>query len=378
MWRVVGTKSLVLGSILMLVAVSSGPALSLDVGVVRTEDAKILPPDPDPDSFGWSMDADGQTLVVGEFGRRLHVYDLAHRPVSPDQSLSPADGAGLFRFSVDGETIVASSSVPWAAGSVYVFARQRHRWNEQAKLDTSNGAALETVSLSGDTVAATGGGDIHVFRRHGAMWRPDAILSASTGEDLTGVAISGKTIVGVGGGLLHFFERDARSWTAHPPLETSDGIPLAASVFSHNVAIHGQTVVVGAPGDTVGGLVAAGSAYVFSFDGSRWVEEAKLTAADPAEYVLFGRSVDVVDDQIVVGSAGFFADADDSAYVFGNSGYEWMQEAKLVRSDSPGDHSFELDYFGWSVSIADTAIAVSAMWDDQLGVDTGSVYIFER
>ena len=62
-----------------------------------------------------------------------------------------------------------------------------------------------------------------------------------------------------------------------------------------------------------------GSAYVYQFDGTNWVEEAKLAASDAAAEHLFGKSVSISGDVAVIGAPG----NDDagtnsgSTYVFG-------------------------------------------------------------
>ena len=82
----------------------------------------------------------------------------------------------------------------------------------------------------------------------------------------------------------------------------------------------------------------SGSAYVYRFDGTKWVEEAKLLASDGAACDYFGVSVSVSGDVAVVG-----ADGDDdnghqsgSAYVYRFDGTNWVEEAKLLASDGAG------------------------------------------
>jgi hypothetical protein len=48
---------------------------------------------------------------------------------------------------------------------------------------------------------------------------------------------------------------------------------------------------------------SAGSGYVYSFDGTDWVEEQILTAPDAAPLDIFSDSVSISDDVIAVGSA---------------------------------------------------------------------------
>jgi hypothetical protein len=98
-------------------------------------------------------------------------------------------------------------------------------------------------------------------------------------------------------------------------LTASDG--AAEDHFGNSVAISGDTAVIGAVGDDDNGSFS-GSAYVFRYDGSDWVEEAKLTASDGAASDQSGGSVAVSDDAAVVGAPGDDDNGTDSgsAYVF--------------------------------------------------------------
>jgi hypothetical protein len=165
------------------------------------------------------------------------------------------------------------------------------------------------------------------------------------------------------------------------------GVKLIASdaaehdYFGFSIAVAGDTLVVGALFAEVGGVFSAGAAYVFRRDaggGYGWTETNKLTASDPSLFALFGESVSISGDTIVVGAGG---DGDPplragSAYIFqrnwgGND--NWGQVKKLTAAD-PGDG----DEFGQSVAISGDTVAVGAQADADAGADSGSVYVFER
>ena len=66
--------------------------------------------------------------------------------------------------------------------------------------------------------------------------------------------------------------------------------------------------------DTEAGYEKAGAVYVFRYNGSDWVREAKLIASDPEVWHLFGMSVSISGDVAIVGAindsdAGFRAGA---------------------------------------------------------------------
>ena len=117
----------------------------------------------------------------------------------------------------------------------------------------------------------------------------------------------------------------------------------------------------------------AGSAYVFRFDGESWESEAWLVDAEPATEDEFGKAVGVGDDVIVIGVPyhdGVGADS-GAAYVFRDTGSGWTEESILVPSDPAA-----YDGFGFSVAVEGEVIIVGSFCDDDLGVDSGSVYVF--
>ena len=91
----------------------------------------------------------------------------------------------------------------------------------------------------------------------------------------------------------------------------------------------------------------SGSAYIFEFDGSSWTEVAKLTASDASIGDIFGRSVSISGDRAIVGAYG----NDDtgtnsgSAYIYHYNGSNWVQTTKLTASDAGSDDFFWMERF---------------------------------
>ena len=156
-------------------------------------------------------------------------------------------------------------------------------------------------------------------------------------------------------------------------LLASDG--AADEWFGISVSVSGDVAVVGAYGDDDNGT-DTGSAYVFRWNGTSWVQEAKLLASDGAEFDDFGRSVSVSGDVAVVGAPYADENGSDSgsAYIFArNQGGpdNWGQVTELLPSDGAAD-----DYFGWSVSLSGDVALVGAYMDDDKGSESGSAYVF--
>ncbi len=151
-------------------------------------------------------------------------------------------------------------------------------------------------------------------------------------------------------------------------------LPSEASGFGSAISISGNVAVVGASYDG-GSAVKAGSAHVYRFDGSQWVEQQELTASNAAPYDRFGASVGISADVIIVGA---FGDDDagescGSSYVFRFDGSQWMQEQKLTAVDGGLE-----DFFGYSVDISGDHAIVGALGDnlDDVTPDAGSAYLF--
>ena len=286
-------------------------------------------------------------------------------------------------------------------GAAYVFVRSGTDWLEQAKLTASDGAAQDefgvSVAIDGDTVVVgvhdayigySGQGTAYVFVRSGTTWVEQQKLTASDGSPFNrfghSLAISGDSLVvgaflsNVGSntdqGAAYVFVRSGTTWVEQQKLTASDG--AAYDVFGHNVAIDGDTVVVGAiKGD--GANTDQGSAYVFVRSGTTWVEQQKLTASDGATNDWFGNGVTISEDSLVAGAPT--ADVGDNtdqgaAYFFVRSGTTWVEQQKLTSTDGASG-----DRFGESVDISGDSLVASA-WLDDVGAisDQGSAYVFVR
>ncbi len=279
--------------------------------------------------------------------------------------------------------------------------------NEYAKLLPSNGAAYDefgkTVSISGDTVvvgvrydddSGSSSGSAYVFRKSGPSWVQVAKLLASGGAayDNFGwsVSISGDIVVvgarncdgsnGIDSGSAYVFVKPVGGWSGtlyeDAKLVASDG--AEEDRFGHSVSVSGNTIVIGAPWDD-DGSTDAGSAYVFQKIGSSWVQMAKLLASGGAAYDIFGDSVSISDETVVVGAYGddgYGGIDSGSAYVFQMPAGGWSgtlyEDATLLASDSAAN-----DEFGYSVSVSEETVAVGAAEDDDNGTDSGSTYVFQ-
>ena len=135
-----------------------------------------------------------------------------------------------------------------------------------------------------------------------------------------------------------------------------------------------NTIAIGAPGsDSLGG--DSGAVYIYFFNGSEWVEQSKLTAADGSAMDRFGQSLALEEDHLLIGAPYDDQSGPDAgaAYFFDRIDATWFQFAKLRTGDAIGD-----SFFGYATALsADTAL-VGAYGDDGAGVDAGAAYVFRN
>lgn len=347
-----------------------------------------------------------------------------------------------------------------SAGAVYVYTRHGGEWADfqQGYLKASNTDAYdgfgESVAISGDTVVvgakyessdatevngdqgnndADGSGAAYVYVRSGTTWSQQAYLKASNAESAdffgSSVAIWGDTIcvgapfecsgaAGVNGnesdnsvttsGAVYVFVRSGTNWSQEAYLKASN--PGIGDQFGSSISISNDTVVVGAIGEDSNATgingnendnsaTFAGAAYVFTRSGTTWSQQAYLKASNNEAFDVFGSSVSVFDDTIVVTSWGEdsnatgingnqsnnSASASGAAYVFVRSGTTWSQQAYLKASNTESN-----DGFGDSAAISGDTIVVGAYGEDSnaTGVNgnqadnsigsAGAAYVFVR
>jgi hypothetical protein len=380
------------------------------------EATQFTPPDGNPpDSFGNSLDRSGDTVVVGAqlddesapYAGSAYVLRLDPEAAQwiEEAKLLASDGEeeDVFGCSVgiSGDVIIVGATrdddlgIDAGAAYAYRYDADAQSWIEEAKLLASDGEAGDrfgaSVAISGD-VAIVGAlldddngadaGSAYVYRYDPGPeeWVQEAKLLASDGgaDDRFGasVAISGDVVVvGApsvfdenlpGSAYVYRYEAGSGTWPQEEKLTPAEGLYDA---FGTDVALDGDTAIVGASYDDGSGL-AAGAAYIYVHDGSTWQLEQVIRASDANMYDSFGVAVDVRGDYAIVGAAG---DNDNgsssgSAYVFRHDGSEWLETAKLL---APGGAASDL--FGSAVAVQGRQALVGATH----AAGSGSVYFYQ-
>jgi hypothetical protein len=388
---------------------------------VFTETSKLLAADGAAgDDFGFSVSIDSNTAIAGAWAGNVgtnsnqgsvYVFFRTGTAWTLQQKLTASDGAENDGFGVsvaiDGDTIIVGAwhdnvGINIGQGSAYVFTRSGTTWTEQQKLLASDGLETDnfgkSVAIDGNTAIIGApqddvdnhgeSGSAYVFVRSGTVWTQQAHLFASDGahQDIFyAVAISGDTaLVGAYGddigangnqGSAYVFVRSGTVWTQQQKLTASDG--AAGDSFGNggwSVAIDGNTAVIGATQDDVGGNMDQGSAYVFVRSGTTWTEQAHLFSPDGATLSNFG-SVAIEGNTILAGGSGTNIGLNQgvgAAYVFVRNGTVWTMQKQLIASDGA-----EADHLGFSVAISGNKIFAGA-YQANIGTanDQGTAYVF--
>ncbi len=249
------------------------------------------------------------------------------------------------------------------------------------------GAPFDALVMSG--VPSIVSGSAYFFERNSnGIWVEVVRLLPSDGADSdnfgTALCLQGdRALVGAhldddngsSSGSVYAFERDTGgAWSETAKLLASDG--ALADVFGSALSLSGDRALIGAYQDDDNGS-NSGSAYLFERQSNgSWLEIQKIVASDGGAGDRFGHSVALEGDCALIGAPNHDDLGSDSGavYVFERSqGGAWIEVEKLVANG--GD---EGDVFGWSMSLSADRALISAHLDNTLGTLSGAAYVFRR
>ncbi|UCC32195.1 MAG: hypothetical protein JSU86_07915, partial [Phycisphaerales bacterium] len=290
-------------------------------------------------------------------GLTAYVYRFDGTEWIEEAMLTPLDFASSDAVgppvSVSGDAVVIGTN---GDGSAYVYRFDGTNWLEEARLAASDATYGDcfgaSVFISGD-VAVVGAPSVglecsplpgsitsaaYIFRFDGEDWNEEARLTASdTAEgslfNFFGGSVSihdDVTLIGAGSEGAYLYRFDGSTWVEESkliPSDVSGSFGISAVSISGDVAVIGGVLASAVGGDPGS---ASSAAYVYRFDGTNWIEQAKLTGSDPADGVnslgesdYFGNSVSVSGDVLVIGAENdgntgqrFSLDGSGAAYVF--------------------------------------------------------------
>ncbi|MFQ5750863.1 MAG: hypothetical protein ACE5HI_02605 [bacterium] len=137
----------------------------------------------------------------------------------------------------------------------------------------------------------------------------------------------------------------------------SPSIAAAGSRFGQSVAIVGNNLLVGAPGDTITDIEEAGAAYLFNLNTGELIH--KFFSPTPKENEFFGYSVAGTGDDVLVGTLNF-----NKAYLF-----DAVSKTLLHTFTLPPGSGNDNQQFGYQLATFDNSVIISAR--------KGSIYLFD-
>jgi len=169
------------------------------------------------------------------------------------------------------------------------------------------------------------------------------------------------------------FVRNDNTWQQQAKLMADDG--GETDIFGVRVALSGDWALISARRDDDDSMgVDSGSAYIFARHGTHWKQQAKLTAKDGATDDRFGRGVAIWGEKAVISAMH----QDDlglnsgAVYVYTLEKGSWLEQDKITASDGATG-----DLFGWSVAMDKHTMLVGAARHDKQGKESGAAYIIE-
>ncbi len=299
-------------------------------------------------AYIFEKNSDGQWVFVQEIeGSDLINNDNFGVSVAVFQN-TIAIGSSLSNFDVNGQNQLND------AGAAYIFEKELDGiWIETKKITSSNRTMMEyfgkAVAVSDEfiVVGSSRSAKVYAFSKINNIWTEVQLVQGSDSSlfDSFGASIAmDNNYLAVGA-------------------NEKDYDPLGPGVYSE-----------------------AGAVYIFELDSQGlWGEVQKVNASDASEDDLFGYSVSISDNKLLIGA--YFEDDDilgnnsldraGSAYLFNrNSMGQWQETQKIVASDRES-----IDYFGQAVSISGDNLVIGALREshdedgDNYLLRSGSAYI---
>ncbi len=296
------------------------------------------------DWFGNSVAVDGNWILVGApldgTTGAAYLFDattgaLVHTFTDPTPASNGYFGGSV---AVDGNWVLVGAErdnrrVP-DAGAAYLF-------------DATTGALLHTFTNPTPAPYDSFGYSVSVDGDH--------VLVGANGDN-TGAPEAGAAYLfdATTGALVHTF---------------TNPTPAASDNFSISVSVDGDHVLVGADLDDTG-APNAGAAYLF--DATTGVLLHTFTNPTPAQDDVFGFSVSVDGDRVLVG-----ADLDDTGAPDAGVAYFFDATTGALVHTFTNPTSAGGDQFGYSVSVDGDHVLVGADLDDTGAPDAGAVYLFD-
>lgn len=278
------------------------------------------------DAFGSAVAMDGDFLVVGAYGDddfgedsgSAYVFEREGDNWYEQSKLTAGDGEAFAYFGwsvdIDGDSLVVGAIGDNGQGAAYVFDLYGSTWMEDAKLTASDGETGDMfgwdvdiqndevlVGAVGDDDLGTDSGAAYLFNGKSPAWEQSMKLTASTGGayDYYGSSVDlegSYMLVGAQGhdegtGAVFLYKREA-SGLKEIYITAGDGEP--GDHFGSSADLDGEYVIIGAPGNDEFGT-DSGAAYALQYTRPA---EPPTPPPDPGEGTDINDNTDIGDNDM--------------------------------------------------------------------------------
>lgn len=262
-------------------------------------------------------------------------------------------------------------------------------FGQAVAIDYKSGKYL-AVGAPGDNIEATDAGAVFTYERYGEQWTAGTILYPDTtaaesefgyalamseeGDQLLiacpGATVSGQTTAG----KVEYWERGSGGWGRVETIEPPSAVTTNRFGNAISISKDGLTCIIGEELADPGATSAAGSAHIFTFDGTTWSLHTTLSHGAATINDYFGSEVFMNKDgtRAIISAAGRGA-YDGEVYVYNLVQGAWTLSQTLT------DPAMTVgDNFGYSAALSyDDNILVVGANAAYGAYEYGKLYIYE-
>ena len=290
------------------------------------------------------------------------------------------------------------------SGSAYIYQWNKNKWEYKQKLVPDNlkphmkfgisvaiennyiavGAYEYNNNING--VEIPNSGAVFIFKYNGEEWVQDSMLVADdaveNGDFGFSVSISGNYLIAGCNmkkpfGAAYIFKNNQGVWTQQYMITSgNDGTWIR---FGYSVSIDGDYACVGARSDSytrsdLANPVRSGSAFIFKREDESWVKQKRLIDKTAGTNDLFGSSVSISGNTVLVGAHGndLFGRSSGLAYYSIRNETGWSDPVRITAGEG---HLADFG-FGSSVSVSGNILIVGATGASGKEEKSGLVYVY--
>lgn len=263
---------------------------------------------------GYTFDNDGQeTQFQHVYQRKNDSWLLQETLLGGSNDIHGNDISLTTEFALVGDKMYHHDGTSWSLQSIL-------QPNDSCAgcMSTKSSAVSGTLALIGHPNQSVDGepstGAVHMYRMIDSQWVSSGVLNGQPGtggEFGFSVSIAENSVLigarvapnGGSNGKVFVYTDDGKSLSLVQEIIPSDNI--FSGEFGNRIITDGELAIVSASYNT--GPVGNGTAYVFQYDGTNWIEKLKLSGSDTANGDHFAQeSIELAGSQAFIGAPANF------------------------------------------------------------------------